>query len=76
MTKILGRIVPIHKASLRDITSIKKLILHGKHDKLLPVAAAEELISLLPEAKLVLYEGGHNLPLDQQEFLVENIVTI
>eukprot|EP01036_Dinobryon_divergens_P027323 gene27323-36079_t len=62
-----------HRSALSAL-SIPTLVLHGRHDKLFPKEAALELASVIPNAKLEFYDGGHNLPLDQQPKLVEAIV--
>ena len=64
-----------HKAALAGLVSKSTLLLHGRHDKLLPPAAAEELNACIPNSRLVLYEGGHNLPLDQHAILTEAIIS-
>ena len=63
-----------HRSALSAL-SIPALILHGRHDKLFPKEAALELASVIPNAKLDFYDGGHNLPLDQHPKLVEMIVS-
>ena len=36
------------------------LIVHGKHDRLIPVQNSQRLASLLPNAHLEILECGHN----------------
>ncbi len=38
------------------------LILHGRNDPLVPLAAAEEHHRLVPQSRLVVYDGNHFLP--------------
>ena len=37
------------------------LVLHGRYDPLIPVEAGRALHELIPGARLVEYDGGHNL---------------
>lgn len=62
-----------HRVALSNLP-VPTLILHGKYDKLFPVGAARELASIIPNSTIELYEGGHNLPLDQQDQLINAIV--
>ncbi|HEV8323472.1 MAG TPA: alpha/beta hydrolase [Myxococcota bacterium] len=39
---------------------VPTLVVHGRHDALIPVAHAEALARAAPRARLVLYDGGHN----------------
>lgn len=53
---------PDRSAALRELR-LPTLILHGKQDPLIPVAAARQLKRLMPHARLELFEGmGHDLP--------------
>ena len=50
------------------------LIVHGRSDRIAPVALAEQLHSLIPGSRLVLIDGGHLAPLlTQHERLVAEI---
>lgn len=42
------------------------LILHGKSDRIAPVALAEQMHTLIPASRLVLIDGGHLAPLTAQ----------
>jgi pimeloyl-ACP methyl ester carboxylesterase len=64
-----------HKAALSQLEAKRVLLLHGRLDMLLPAAAAEELKASIPNARLLFYEGGHNLPLDQHAYLTESILS-
>ena len=37
------------------------LVLHGRYDPLIPVEAGRALHELIPGARLMEYDGGHNL---------------
>lgn len=50
------------------------LIVHGRSDRIAPVALAEQMHSLIPGSRLVLIDGGHLAPLlTQHERLVAEI---
>lgn len=57
---------------LKHITA-PTLILHGKEDGLVPVAAAIEHHRLIPQSKLILYDGGHELVITRSRQLCEDI---
>lgn len=47
------------------------LIVHGKSDRIAPLALAEQMHALMPRSRLVLMDGGHLAPLlTQHERLV------
>ena len=44
------------------------LITHGRHDWIIPVAAAEEMAGLFPDARLVIFENsGHSPQIEEVE---------
>jgi 3-oxoadipate enol-lactonase len=50
------------------------LIVHGRSDRIAPVALAEQMHSLIPGSRLVLIDGGHLAPLlTQHERLVAEV---
>ncbi|MDR8391627.1 alpha/beta fold hydrolase [Aliifodinibius sp. S!AR15-10] len=61
---------------LRDyLKQYKKpmLIQHGREDGLVPLAAAKEHHRLVPQSKLILYEGGHAIVKSHAEELTSDI---
>ncbi len=53
-----------------DVICMPVLLLHGKRDRVIPLAAAEWLAARLPEATLrVCEEAGHDLPLRYPEWV-------
>jgi pimeloyl-ACP methyl ester carboxylesterase len=36
------------------------LLLHGRHDRLVPLSDARRLAALAPRARVLEYDGGHN----------------
>jgi len=59
---------------LKRITA-PALILHGREDGLVPVAAAKEHYRLVPQSELILYDGGHILVITRSRQLCEDIGT-
>ena len=51
------------------------LILHGKEDGLVPLAAAREHHRIVPQSRLILYEGGHGMVISDAERLAGDINT-
>lgn len=49
------------------------LILQGRADKLVPLAAAEEHHRIVPQSELVLFDGGHGLVFSQTHLLAPRI---
>lgn len=50
------------------------LMLHGAHDQVIPLAAAEQTAALLPQARLVVHpEAGHDLPLAHPDWVAEHV---
>ncbi|MDZ7693836.1 MAG: alpha/beta fold hydrolase [Balneolaceae bacterium] len=49
------------------------LIQHGREDGLTPLAAAQEHHRLVPQSKLILYDGDHTIVEDKTQKLVEDI---
>ena len=49
-----------HKEGLKKLT-VPALVMHGRYDPLIPIQAGQALHELIPGARLVEYEGGHNL---------------
>jgi pimeloyl-ACP methyl ester carboxylesterase len=62
-----------HRERLRSVT-VPTLVLHGRNDPLIPVDGGRELAGLVPGARFVEYDGGHNLPLNEQGFLVGEVM--
>lgn len=61
------------RAELEHVT-IPVLLLHGEHDQVIPVAAAEQTASRLPQARLVVHpEAGHDLPLAHPAWVAEHV---
>jgi pimeloyl-ACP methyl ester carboxylesterase len=48
------------------------LIVHGRSDRIAPVALAEQMHSLIPGSRLVLIDGGHLAPLLTQWYLTRS----
>lgn len=59
----------LHRTDLRDVVHEARppvLVLHGRHDRIVPWQAGESLSQQLPRHRFALYENaGHYLPLDQ-----------
>ena len=55
------------------------LLLHGRNDEVVPVAAADRLLELLrpgaKECSLKTFAGGHTIPLDAQKAMAEAIAS-
>jgi pimeloyl-[acyl-carrier protein] methyl ester esterase len=50
------------------------LLIHGREDKVCPFGAAEEMLELLPDAKLAAIEGCGHVPfLGREEEIAEEI---
>lgn len=50
------------------------LVLHGAHDQVIPLAAAEATARLLPRARLIVHPDlGHDLPLQAPEWVAAHI---
>ena len=49
-----------HKEGLKKL-AVPALVLHGRYDPLIPVEFGRDLAGLIPGARLVEYNGGHNL---------------
>ena len=49
-----------HKEGLKKL-AVPALVLHGRYDPLIPIEAGRALHELIPGARLVEYDGGHNL---------------
>jgi membrane protein DedA with SNARE-associated domain/pimeloyl-ACP methyl ester carboxylesterase len=49
------------------------LILHGKRDALIPVAAAREHFRIVPQSELKLYDDGHLMLFNQTRLLADDI---
>jgi len=49
-----------HKEGLQKLT-VPTLVLHGLYDPLIPIETGRELAELIPDARLVEYNGGHNI---------------
>ena len=49
-----------HKEGLKKL-AVPALVLHGRYDPLIPIQAGRALHELIPGARLVEYDGGHNL---------------
>ncbi len=58
-----------HRVALERLR-IPTLVLHGKFDQLIPVEAGVELSNTIKGSKFVQYNGGHNLPLDEQRSVI------
>lgn len=69
--------VEMPKMDYREaLTSVEvpALVTVGRHDWITPVAASEEIASLLPNARLEIFEeSGHSPNLDQQEEYLERV---
>ena len=67
----------LRKTDLRHTAkniSIPILVLHGRQDKIIPYQAAEQLVDIIPTAKLVTFENaGHDLLTQNPEFLIPPI---
>ena len=50
------------------------LIQHGLEDRLIPVAAAREHHRIVPQSKLIEYNGGHGIVLSKSEKIAEDII--
>ena len=65
MTKWGGLDERIAGAGYRVITleklAVPALVMHGRYDPLIPVDFGRDLAGLIPGARLVEYDGGHNL---------------
>lgn len=53
--------------------AVQVLIIHGRHDRLIPVQNSQRLASLLPHAQLEVIECGHN-PHEECPELFVNLV--
>lgn len=51
------------------------LIVHGKNDPLVPLAAAKEHHRLVPQSELKLFEGGHELIFSKPQIMANEIET-
>ena len=64
----------LRKTDLRDTAgsvAFPILALHGRQDKIIPCAAAEQLADIIPSAKLAAFNNtGHDLPTQTPEALV------
>ena len=49
-----------HKEGLKKL-AVPALVMHGRYDPLIPVEAGRALHELIPGARLMEYDGGHNL---------------
>ena len=49
-----------HKEGLKKL-AVPALVMHGRYDPLIPVESGRDLAGLIPGARLVEYDGGHNL---------------
>ena len=49
-----------HKEGLEKL-AVPALVMHGRYDPLIPIQAGRALHELIPGARLVEYDGGHNL---------------
>lgn len=49
------------------------LIVHGRHDPLVPLAAAQEHYRLVPQSELLLFEGGHELIFSKPHMIAKQI---
>ena len=49
-----------HKEGLKKL-AVPALVMHGRYDPLIPIQAGRALHELIPGARLVEYDGGHNL---------------
>ena len=49
-----------HKEGLKKL-AVPALVMHGRYDPLIPIQAGRALHELIPGARLVQYDGGHNL---------------
>ena len=49
-----------HKEGLKKL-AVPALVMHGRYDPLIPVEAGQALHELIPGARLMEYDGGHNL---------------
>ena len=61
---------------LRDyLQNYKKpmLIQHGKEDRLVPLVAAKEHHRIVPQSKLILYDGGHGIVRSQPKALAKDL---
>jgi pimeloyl-ACP methyl ester carboxylesterase len=56
-----------HKEGLKKL-AVPALVLHGRYDPLIPVESGRDLAGLIPGARLVEYNGGHNLGNDDTVF--------
>jgi len=67
----------LHRTDLRDVVpeaGLPVLVLHGRHDRIVPWHAGEFLSQQLPRHRFALYEdAGHCLPLDQPESVAADI---
>ena len=67
----------LHRTDLRDAVHDAVppvLILHGRHDRIIPWQAGEFLGQQIPKNRFALYEDvGHHLPLDQPESVASDI---
>ena len=64
-----------HVESLKRVTSVPTIVLHGRDDNLIPVESGRELAETIPGAVLVEYEGGHCFGANSQ-VESENIKTV
>ena len=74
----LRRDLQLLQESVLELTAIpiaaQVLILHGRHDRIVPVERAEELHALLPTSALaIVAEAGHALPLTQTRACWERV---
>lgn len=67
----------LHQTDLRDVVheaGVPVLVLHGRHDRIVPWHAGEFLSQQLPRHRFALREdAGHCLPLDQPESVAADI---
>jgi proline iminopeptidase len=54
--------------------SVRTLILHGRHDWVIPLSESKEMATMIPGAQLHIFEqAGHSVPHDTPEELIEQI---
>ena len=49
-----------NEAALHQLGEVPLLIVHGRHDAVIPLSHAQTLARIGPHSKLVLYDAGHN----------------
>jgi proline iminopeptidase len=53
---------------------VPTLVVVGRHDWITPVASSEEIVSLIPNAELVVFENsGHSPQLEENEKFVKTV---